>query len=58
MPTVIDMQLKATWAVEPKTQFLHGLACALFEGDGAEHCRAGQAVHGMAASPGTRRIRR
>lgn len=37
MPTVIDMQLKATWAVEPKTQFLHGLACALFEGEGAEH---------------------
>jgi CRISPR-associated endoribonuclease Cas6 len=37
MPTVIDMQLKATWAVEPKTDFLHSLACALFEGEGAEH---------------------
>jgi CRISPR-associated endoribonuclease Cas6 len=41
MPTIIDMQLKATWAVEPKTQFLHALACALFEGEEAEH--SGQA---------------
>ena len=37
MPTVIDMHVKATWDIEPKTDFLHGLACALFEGDGADH---------------------
>jgi hypothetical protein len=40
MPTLIEMRLKATWAVRPDTRQLHGLACALFEGDGlpgAEH---------------------
>jgi CRISPR-associated endoribonuclease Cas6 len=33
MPTLIEMRLKATWTVSPATRQLHGLACALFEGD-------------------------
>lgn len=37
MPTLIEMRLKATWAVRPDTRQLHGLACALFEAGGAEH---------------------
>jgi len=32
MPTLIEMRLKATWTVRPDTRSLHGLACALFEG--------------------------
>jgi len=40
MPTRIELRLKATWTVRPDTRQLHGLACALFEGDavaGDEH---------------------
>ena len=37
MPIVIEMRLKASWTVQPDTRQLHGLACALFEGVGAEH---------------------
>lgn len=37
MPTLIEMRLKATWTVRPDTRQLHGLACALFEGESAEH---------------------
>jgi CRISPR-associated endoribonuclease Cas6 len=37
MPTLIEMRLKATWAIRPDTRQLHGLACALFEAGGAEH---------------------
>jgi hypothetical protein len=37
MPTLIELRLKATWPVRPDTRQLHGLACALFEGDGADH---------------------
>jgi CRISPR-associated endoribonuclease Cas6 len=37
MPTVVEMQLKATWPVRPDTRQLHGLACALFEGDKNDH---------------------
>jgi hypothetical protein len=37
VPTVIEMRLKAMWAVRPNTRQLHGLACALFEGDGEGH---------------------
>lgn len=37
MPTLIEMRLKATWAVRPDTRQLHGLACALFEEEPAEH---------------------
>lgn len=33
MPTRIDLRLKATWSVRPDTKSLHGLACALFEGE-------------------------
>lgn len=40
MPMLIEMRLKASWQVRPSTRQLHGLACALFEGDGAGH--AGQ----------------
>jgi CRISPR-associated endoribonuclease Cas6 len=40
MPTLIEMRLKATWTIRPDTRQLHGLACALFEEDDAEH--AGQ----------------
>lgn len=39
MPTMIMMRLKATWTVRPNTRQLHGLACALFEGDAAAHER-------------------
>ena len=37
MPTVIEMRLKAAWTVRPDTRQLHGLACALFEGEDADH---------------------
>lgn len=37
MPTLIELRLKATWTLRPDTRHLHGLACALFEGDHAEH---------------------
>lgn len=37
MPTIIEMRLKATWSVRPDTRQLHGLACALFEGEHAGH---------------------
>jgi CRISPR-associated endoribonuclease Cas6 len=30
MPTLIEMRLKATWALRDDTRQLHGLACALF----------------------------
>lgn len=43
MPTLIDLRLKATWTVTPDTRKLHGLACALFEGqDAAPGEHAGQ----------------
>ena len=37
MPTLIELRLKATWPVRPDARNLHGLACALFEGEGPEH---------------------
>jgi hypothetical protein len=37
MPTLIEMRLKATWAVREDTRQLHGLACALFETEPAGH---------------------
>jgi CRISPR-associated endoribonuclease Cas6 len=37
MPTLMEMRLKATWTVRPDTRQLHGLACALFEGDSSAH---------------------
>ncbi|HET9975609.1 MAG TPA: CRISPR system precrRNA processing endoribonuclease RAMP protein Cas6 [Streptosporangiaceae bacterium] len=37
MPTLIEMRLKATWQLREDTRQLHGLACALFEGEGAGH---------------------
>jgi hypothetical protein len=37
MPTLIELRLKATWPVRPDVRQMHGLACALFEGEGAEH---------------------
>ena len=37
MPTIIEMRLKATWAVRPNTRQLHGLACALFESEATDH---------------------
>jgi len=39
MPTLIEMRLKATLTVRPDTRQLHGLACALFEEEDAEHWR-------------------
>jgi CRISPR-associated endoribonuclease Cas6 len=33
MPTLIEMRLTATWSLRPDTRQLHGLACALFEGE-------------------------
>ena len=37
MPTAIELRLKATWTIQPDTRQLHGLACAVFEGESAEH---------------------
>lgn len=37
MPTLIEMRLKATWAVQPDARKVHGLACVLFEDPGSEH---------------------
>ena len=37
MPVLIEMRLKASWTVRPDTRQLHGLACALFEGEGDGH---------------------
>lgn len=37
MPTLIEIHLKATWTARPDTRQLHGLACALFEGDDSDH---------------------
>jgi hypothetical protein len=37
MPVLMEMALKASWPLRSDTRQLHGLACALFEGDGAEH---------------------
>ncbi|SRR5712691_7363978 len=37
MPIVIELRLKATWTVQPDTRQLHGLACALFETEEADH---------------------
>lgn len=37
MPTLIEMRLKATWAVREDTRQLHGLACALFEEEDPGH---------------------
>jgi hypothetical protein len=37
MPTMIELRLKASWPVQPDTRQLHGLACALFEGDESDH---------------------
>jgi CRISPR-associated endoribonuclease Cas6 len=54
MPTIIEMRLKANWAVRPDTRQLHGLACALFEQSGDSH--TGQekpfAVSPLQPSPG------
>ncbi len=33
MPMIIELRLKASWAVQPDTRKLHGLACALFGHD-------------------------
>lgn len=40
MPTLVELRLAADAAVQEGTKSLHGVACALFEGDGAPH--AGQ----------------
>lgn len=37
MPFLIELSLRASWTVRPDTRQLHGLACALFEGDDAHH---------------------
>lgn len=37
MPVMTELRLKASWPAQPSTRQLHGLACALFEGDGAAH---------------------
>lgn len=37
MPTLIEMRLKATWAVRGDTRQVHGLACALFEAEEPGH---------------------
>lgn len=37
MPIVIELRLKASWPVRPDTRQLHGLACALFEGEASGH---------------------
>jgi CRISPR-associated endoribonuclease Cas6 len=58
VPTLIEMRLKASWAVRPDdTKSLHGLACALFEGDAApEAAHVGQdkpwSVSPLRSAPG------
>jgi CRISPR-associated endoribonuclease Cas6 len=42
MPILIELLLKASWAVRPDTRQLHGLACALFEGQDADHLGRGK----------------
>ena len=37
MPSIIELRLQASWQVRPDSRQLHGLACALFEGNGADH---------------------
>lgn len=37
MPTLIEMQLKASWTLQPNTTQLHGLACALLEDEHSDH---------------------
>jgi CRISPR-associated endoribonuclease Cas6 len=37
MPTLIELRLKASWEVRPQTRQVHGLACALFEGNQGAH---------------------
>jgi CRISPR-associated endoribonuclease Cas6 len=37
MPITIQLRLKASWPVRPDTRQLHGMACALFESDNADH---------------------
>jgi CRISPR-associated endoribonuclease Cas6 len=37
MAALIELRLKASWRVRPDTRQLHGLACALFEGEEAAH---------------------
>jgi CRISPR-associated endoribonuclease Cas6 len=34
---LIELRLQATWTMRPETRHLHGLACALFEGEETEH---------------------
>jgi CRISPR/Cas system endoribonuclease Cas6 (RAMP superfamily) len=37
MPVIIELELRATWPLQTTTRQLHGLACAIFEGDHAEN---------------------
>jgi hypothetical protein len=39
MPVLIEMRLKASWAVRPDTRQLHGLACTLFDDASDGHLR-------------------
>jgi CRISPR-associated endoribonuclease Cas6 len=37
MPIMIELRLKASWQVRPDTKQLHGMACAMFEGETTDH---------------------
>jgi hypothetical protein len=56
MPTLIEMRLKATWTVHPDTRQLHGLACALFEGDSTGHLGQDKPFTVQPLLPRTRRL--
>ncbi len=37
MPVIVELALKGSWPLRTDTAQLHGLTCALFEGEGADH---------------------
>jgi len=53
LPIIIELRLKASWQVRPDTRQLHGLACALFEGEESGHLGQDKpfAVWPLAAAP-------
>jgi CRISPR-associated endoribonuclease Cas6 len=55
MPVIVELRLKASRPVRPDTRQLHGLACALFEGQDAAHLSQDKpfAMWPLSPAPGT-----
>lgn len=51
MPIMMELRLKTGWPASPGTRQVHGLACALFEGDGAAHSGNGKPFAVWPVSP-------